>query len=233
MSAAFDLLRARLPRHSPGRVFLAAECLLLFGVLPAGLIFLQLHGGLPFFPILLGMTGLTFLLALFDPRIRFRQSTPPLRPHLKRILLRAAAAGLLLILLTLLMEPGLLFRLPRERTGLWLLILLLYPLLSVLPQHFIFRTFFLQRYPPLFGNGRGLIAANALLFSWAHAFFLNPLAPLLTLIAGLLFAGTWQQTRSLRLTCLEHALYGQLLFTSGLGWFFYNGSAQAVQTLID
>jgi len=235
MSAAFQALRARLPQTPPGNVCLGIECALLFGLMPALLIHLQLHGGIPFLHILLGMTGLTVLLALFDPRVLFRQPhpRPPAGPHLRRILLRVTAAALLLSLFTFLMYPDLLYRLPRERTGLWLLILLLYPLLSVLPQHFLYRTFFLQRYQPLFGQGRLMRCVNALLFAWAHAFFLNPLAPLLTLIAGYLFADTWQRTRSFRLTCLEHALYGQLLFTTGLGWFFYNGSAQAIQTLID
>ncbi|MCC5845230.1 MAG: CPBP family intramembrane metalloprotease [Verrucomicrobia bacterium] len=235
MHAAFNTLRAKLPQTAPGTAYLWIECALLYGLLPVLLIHLQLHGGIPFLHILLGMTALTILLALFDPRVQFSQPPPrpPAGPHLRRILLRFLTAALLLSLFTLLLYPGLLFRLPRERTGLWLLILLLYPLLSVLPQHFLFRTFFLQRYRPLFGDGRLMLIVNALLFGWAHAFFLNPLAPLLSLIAGLLFADTWQRTRSLRLTCLEHALYGQLIFTTGLGWFFYNGSAQAIQTLVD
>lgn len=233
---AFPLhsLRAGLPRFAPGKTYLAAECILLYALLPALLIHLQLRGGMPFLPILLGLTALTGILALFDPRIALQSPPrPPLRPHLHRILLRIPAAALLLTLLVWRINAALLFRLPRERPGLWLLILLLYPLFSVLPQHFLFRTFFLQRYRPLFGQGPLLLWVNALLFGWAHAFFLNPIAPLLSMIAGLLFADTWLRTRSLRLTCLEHALYGHLIFTTGLGWFFYNGTARALQALID
>lgn len=235
MHVTLQQLRAKHARRSPGTAYLGIECALLFGLLPALLILLQRRGGIPFFPILLGITALTALLAFFDPRIAFTQPSPrpPAAPHLRRILLRVLSAALLLSLYTHLRHPALLLHLPRERTGLWLLILLLYPLLSVLPQHVLFRTFFLQRYPPLFGNGKFMRSINALLFGWAHAFFLNPLAPILSLIAGYLLADTWQRSRSLRLTCLEHALYGQIIFTTGLGWFFYNGSAQAIQTLID
>ena len=41
-----------------------------------------------------------------------------------------------------------------------------------------------------------------------------------------MFATTYQRYRSLALVCLEHAIYGCLIFTLGLGWYFYGAAWQ-------
>jgi hypothetical protein len=46
---------------------------------------------------------------------------------------------------------------------------------------------------------------------------------ILTFFGGYLFAYTYAKTRSLLLVSIEHALYGCLLYTIGLGRFFYTG----------
>jgi membrane protease YdiL (CAAX protease family) len=99
----------------------------------------------------------------------------------------------------------------------------LYPLLSVWPQEIIFRRFLFHRYERLFGNQ--ITSASAIMFSYAHIIFLTSLAVLLTLAGGLLFARSYAKTRSLKLTGLEHAIYGCLVFTIGLGQYFYTGAA--------
>lgn len=213
----------------PGKLTLAIECTFLFGLIPGLLLWFQLHQHVPFFPVLFGFLSLTLLIGWRDPNVKFNPPSSPTR--LKYILFRIAAAALGLILLTGLFYPQLLFRLPRERPQLWLLVMLLYPLLSVAPQEFLFRTFFMQRYRPLFGDGVGMLWVNAFAFAWAHIFFLNLIAPILSLIAGLLLAHTWQKTKSFRIVCLEHALYGQIVFTCGIGWFFYQGSTAAIQQM--
>ncbi|HXB22539.1 MAG TPA: hypothetical protein VNV88_14225 [Candidatus Solibacter sp.] len=43
-------------------------------------------------------------------------------------------------------------------------------------------------------------------------------------IGGLLFALTYQQSGSLLLACIEHAIFGNFIFTIGLGQFFYHGA---------
>ena len=65
-----------------------------------------------------------------------------MRPILMPMVLRCAVAALLFYLFMLLV-------LPRQRPGLRLLVLLLYPLLSVYPQELLYRTFFFQRYGAL------------------------------------------------------------------------------------
>ena len=164
-------------------------------------------------------------------RFRFPGSAAKARAFLPVVGLRVLGIAGFLFLLTWGFRPDLLFRLPRERLFLWWMILLLYPFLSVFPQMYIFRVFFLQRYRPLFGEGRGMLWVNALFFAWSHAFMLNWIAPLLSVVAGYLLADTWQRTRHWRLSWGEHALYGQIVFTVGLGLYFYNGSARALETL--
>jgi membrane protease YdiL (CAAX protease family) len=51
--------------------------------------------------------------------------------------------------------------------------------------------------------------------------FENWIAPVLTLIGGLLFAWTYARTRSQVVASFQHALFGCFLFTIGLGWYFY------------
>ncbi|MEX2607693.1 MAG: CPBP family intramembrane glutamic endopeptidase, partial [Kiritimatiellia bacterium] len=200
------------------------------GFIPAALIWLQLHGGFPFFGILIAFMVLTLGITVLDPRVRFRfdPSDSPVRSLLQKVFLRLLLSAGVLTLLTVCVYPDLFLQLPRERPRIWLMVMCLYPLLSVAPQEFIFRGFFMQRYQPLFGEGRTMLWVNALVFGWTHVFFLNAVAPLLSIIAGYLLASTWRQSKSFWLVCLEHAVYGQIVFTTGLGWFFYNGTARAI-----
>jgi hypothetical protein len=45
----------------------------------------------------------------------------------------------------------------------------------------------------------------------------------LSFLGGLLFAKTYRDTGSLRAVFVEHYIYGAVIFTVGLGEFFYNG----------
>lgn len=101
----------------------------------------------------------------------------------------------------------------------------LYPLLSVWPQEMLYRAFLFTRYGPVFRSRTGTVLASAMAFGFAHILFLNWIAIGMTLIGGFLFATDYARHRSLRLTCLEHSLYGCLIFTVGLGRFFYTGAA--------
>ena len=132
----------------------------------------------------------------------------------------ALGVGTLLALAVYLVEPAHLFDFPRNSPWRWLLVMLLYPLLSVVPQELVFRTFFFHRYGRLFGSPWVTTVASAIAFSWAHIVLMNELAVVLTLLGGWLFARTYLRTRSLLATAVEHAAYGCLLFTVGLGrWF--------------
>ncbi len=113
------------------------------------------------------------------------------------------------------------FNLPTKSTGLWILIMILYPLWSAFPQELIYRTWFFHRYKILFRNEKVIIFLNALLFSFSHIIFRNGIAIILSFFGGLMFAYTYRKSQSLLVVFIEHMLYGNLIFTIGLGQFFY------------
>lgn len=147
------------------------------------------------------------------------------RKGVSAILLRFAFLAPAIAALAWYVSPETFLSLPRERTDLWLRIMIFYPLLSVWPQELIYRSFIYHRYAPLFGTGRGYVAASTLMFGYMHILFLNWVAVLMTLIGGFLFSTDYRRNKSLALACLEHSLYGCLVFTVGLGIYFYSGAA--------
>lgn len=147
--------------------------------------------------------------------------------NLGPILLRWLIACAALILFTMWYDPERLFALPRENPQILPGIMLFYPVLSALPQELIFCSFFFARYATLFGNGRLMVFMSALVFAYAHMLYINPVAPTVSFIGGLIFALTYRKTKSLALVTIEHGLYGNALFLIGLGWYFYSGGVAA------
>lgn len=115
-------------------------------------------------------------------------------------------------------------RLARERPEFLLLIWMLYPWFSVLGQEVLFRPLFFHRYARLFPNETMAVVVNTLVFALAHAFFQRWITVLLTLLGGAMFAQFYARTRSFPGVFLLHWIAGGLVFTSGLGWFFYHGA---------
>lgn len=110
-----------------------------------------------------------------------------------------------------------LFLVVRNNPLKWLVILFIYSFFSVYPQELIFRTLYFQRYESIFKSKSLMIFINAIVFSLAHLFFKNTLVLVLTFLGGLLFALTFQKTKSTLLVSIEHAVYGCWLFTVGMG----------------
>lgn len=121
-------------------------------------------------------------------------------------------------------DPARMFGLVLERPHIIPFLLLMYPLLSALPQEFIFCSYFFKRFEPFFKTEQARVIASAIVFAYAHMLFINWVAPALSLIAGLIFARTYAQSNSLALVTIEHGLYGNSLFLVGLGWYFYGGA---------
>ena len=111
-----------------------------------------------------------------------------------------------------------LFNVLLNKPKLWLFILFIYSFFSVYPQELIFRTFYFKRYHSFFKNNNLSIFVNAIVFSLGHIFFRNSLVLVLTFLGGLLFAITYNKTRSTLLVSIEHAIYGCWLFTVGMGY---------------
>jgi membrane protease YdiL (CAAX protease family) len=205
-------------------LFLALELAAVFVVVPL-LIYYRDIPNLPIPYVLLIALG-AFLVLRRDATFRLSQLTSwgNFRPFLTSILIRDAICIVGLAIAVYFLAPQLLFSLIRRSPGLWALIFLLYPLLSVYPQELLYRAFFFHRYEPLFGRGRGMLLASALAFAFVHIIFRNWLAVGLCAIGGFLFSLTYQTSGSLLLACLDHAIFGNFLFTIGLGQFFYHGS---------
>lgn len=134
---------------------------------------------------------------------------------------RMAAISVFLIVFVLLFNREAFFILPRTNTLLWVMIMLFYPVWSAFPQEIIYRGYFFHRYRELFPGARVMIFVNALLFSFSHIIFNNWIALAFTFLASILFSITYRKSNSLTVTFVEHAIYGNLIFTTGLGEFFY------------
>jgi len=227
------------------RVYLAIELVALYWLVP-GLIDLgdrldapRWLGG-PDTPVgrllipVLGIVGLAlFLSLLLSKRFPNRSlwNWKAFTSELPRILLTASIAfaimvGLAAILDTVDSIPDEIapFRLLLERPFLLLAICFLYPIFSVYPQEIILRTWFFHRYAPLITNVPLLLTVNALTFAWVHVIFQNVWAVVLCIPAGFLFGYTYLKTKSTLASGVEHAIVGNLMWTSGLGWFFFAGS---------
>lgn len=207
------------------RVRLAVEFGVLFFGLVGGYALLGSPGG-PIPPLVV-LGGLAFWWLRRQPGFDRAGLTRPaaLRAALPSILLLWAAVAVAGVVTVAVLDPGDLFDMPREQPLLWLAIVVFYPLLSVYPQELIFRAFLLHRYAPVFGDGRAAAGASAVAFGFAHIIFGTLASVLLTLAGGWLFARRYQRTRSLLTASVEHALYGVLAFTIGLGALFYHGAA--------
>lgn len=144
-------------------------------------------------------------------------------PHLKPILLRWAVACAAMLLFILWYDPERAFYLPRHAPHVIPWVMFAYPVLSALPQEFIFCSFFFARYKRFFGEGRLMVLVSALVFAYAHILYINPVAPVLSFFGGVIFAETFRRHKSLALVTIEHAFYGNALFLLGLGWYFYSG----------
>lgn len=203
-------------------LLLALECLILFVVFPL-LIYFRKLPNLPI-PYLLVAALASLLVLRADPSfpLPVLSTWGNVRPFLPHVLIRDAICLLGLAFAVRLFAPHQLFSLLRRSPLLWLLIFLLYPVLSVYPQELLYRAFFFHRYQPLFGSGWGMLLAGALAFGFVHIIFRNWLAVGLCVIGGLLFSLTYHSSGSLLLACLDHAIFGNFVFTIGLGEFFYH-----------
>jgi membrane protease YdiL (CAAX protease family) len=208
---------------------LATEFAVLFAGLPFLFIFTVEPGTRqPLFLLLWVGAALCWLAVRRDPtfdraalwRVR------GLRQALPGILLRWSLAAAALSALVLLIRPEAFLAFPTQRPERWLMVCTLYPLFSVLPQGIIYRSFLMHRYAPLFPGKWTMLVASSCAFAIGHAIFRNELAVALTLAGGFLFGWTYMKTRSGLIASIEHALYGNLIWTVGLGSFLFLGAVR-------
>ena len=208
----------------PRLILLGLEFSAIFVLIPLLIYYRRLPNAPIPYLILAGVC--TFLVLCHDPT--FDQSRlfhwGHVRPLVVPLLLRDGIFLVLLGAAVRFFAPELLFSLMKRSPVFWAVIMALYQLLSVYPQELLYRAFFFHRYQPLFGSGWTMLVASAFAFGFAHIILGNWISVALCLIGGFLFALTYQYSGSLLLTCLDHALFGNFIFTIGLGQFFYHGS---------
>lgn len=202
------------------------EFVLLFVVVPTGLYFARHEFGALLIPTLVVVGSACLWMLWRDPsfdrrRLGWRRASP----RAVRGALALLAIGVpLFVAAQLVFEPGRWLQFPTQNPWLWLAIMVFYPLLSVWPQELVYRAFLFHRYKRLFPSQTLRCAVSALAFGGAHAFFANWVAIGLTTAGGWLFARTYAKSGSVIAASLEHALWGNALFTIGWGWYFYAGS---------
>lgn len=134
-----------------------------------------------------------------------------------KVSLRWLIIAIATILYVLSMDPNLLFKAILTRPILWIEMIFIYTFLSVIPQEFLYRIFYFQRYRFLFKNSTIFFLVNAFVFSIAHLMFQSFLVLGITFIGGYLFAYTYHKTKSMFWVSVEHLIYGGWLFTVGMG----------------
>ena len=208
------------PRSVP---LLWVEFTSLFALAPFGAIFV-LDDISPIL-VLLGLVVVSVWLLARTPDFRMAELwRGPVLGEWKLILGFMLVSGAVLFGLAVLLVPGRFLEIFRYDPDLWITIMLLYPLFSALPQEIIFRTLFFRRYGRLFASREVAVIANVGVFVLAHLFFLEALTLSLTAAGGLVFAWAYLRHESTLLAAVLHAIAGQLVFTSGLGVYFYHGA---------
>ena len=146
--------------------------------------------------------------------------------NLKYILYRIVFVSFLILSFSFLYDQENFLSFPKENFNIYILVMILYPFLSALPQEVLYRRFFFERYEKTFPGKTKFIILNSIFFSLAHIIYLNPIVIGFTFIGGLIFAWNYYEHRSTFWVTLEHAIYGNVVFTSGLGIYFYHGTIQ-------
>jgi hypothetical protein len=208
------------------RLWLTAEILLLYIAAPIAVYLLVHDHRIPLFRILPVVFLLFVVVLTFDRDFSWREALG--RGIGSRTLVSIlgifAVAAPVLALFAWNDNPRRFLTFPFYAQEIWLTVMLLYPVLSVTAQEIMFRLFFFNRYRPLFGTDRqGVIMLNAALFAFAHIPFHNVTTLVISFFGGVLFAWRYEHTRSYWAAVLEHSLYGNLIFTLGLGRYFYTG----------
>jgi membrane protease YdiL (CAAX protease family) len=224
-------IAAAMPQTTPGaRAILWAEFAALYAGIPLSLAFVLPASAMwPMMGVALVFAGVVLhRMPGFSWAAQFAW---PGRADWRAIAVFTAVCGAISFGLVIALRPEALLMLPIQRPGLWLFILLAYPIASAFPQEVIWRTLFFTRYRPLFPTKAVAVAVNAAAFGLAHLFFWNWVAVAMTAAGSVIFALVYLAAgprRGLVTATLMHAAAGAMLFTSGLGIFFYHGAIDMV-----
>ena len=208
------------------RLLRLLECGVCFFGLPSSLYLVRRQIAFHVIPILLVLGALCALYLVRSGAIELRALWSPSggRVWLRGILQLFVPVAILLAVLAGLFLRTHFLTFPVDAPMRWAGFMLLYPVLAAYPQELVFRAFFFARYGSLFSSPLLLVLCNGVSFGLAHLFYGNWIAVVLATMGGLLFAYRYVRTGSLLAAAVEHGLWGNFLFTIGVGWYFYSGS---------
>jgi len=178
-----------------------------------------LEGWLKILP-LLGIALFFLPLLLLDPSFDKKILTRINKRHLRRSVPRMLVISILLLWFTWWIFPHLFFNYPLHDFNSYLITLILYPLVSVIPQELIYRVYFFHRYRKLIPETYLLMLGNAVIFGLTHLIYGNWVAPVATFLVSWIFIFNYLKSKSLFNVSVEHYFYGMVMFTVGFGHYF-------------
>ena len=192
------------------------EFFFIFLILPSAIFFLD--SSVIVFLTLYSVFTLSLVILYFDKSFSFTSLRK--KVDWKFIIIFSLIFLSLSFFYVILVDKDLLFIFPKTNFELWLLVILIYPFLSVIPQEIVYRVFFFQSYFPNERSFYFLTLLNMIVFSYGHIVFNNVHAILITAIVSPIF--TYAYLKKSFFTCIVlHALGGQIIFTLGLGKYFF------------
>lgn len=208
---------------APPRARLWLEFLALFIGVP--IVMVATFGLYPLFPVIISLALVACVLLHLTPGWSFRMlwKGPVIGEwRIIAVYFVLTLATCLAFVFTLI--PEMFLALPKNRPELWVLIMVAYPLVSAFPQEVIFRSLFFERYQRLFPTEWTAIVANGFVFGFGHLFYDNWITIAMTGVGGAIMGWAYLRHRSVGLAWVLHALAGQIIFTTGLGVYFYHGA---------
>ena len=200
-------------------VKLWSELVLLFIAVPLVVFYWVKHVG-SWLMLLLGIVGVICLAVLLADkqfqRVRLWHWND-YKPYLKSTLKFFLPWASLLALCVYVFKPELFLQWPINEPWMWVATLLVYPVVSVIPQEIIFRTFFFHRYKPILPSRYARWGLSTFVFGLAHLVYGNWIAVVISWCGGAIFGYRYMQTHSTPVVVIEHAIWGSFLFTIGLG----------------
>ena len=178
-----------------------------------------LNGWFKIIPLFL-IAFLFLYLLLQDPNFDRTVLTRFNKSYLGKSILRIVLISVLVVWFSWWIFPELFLMYPVENFESYVITFFLYPVASVFPQEIIYRVYYFHRYHKVVPQKYLLMLSNAFIFGLTHFIYGNWVAPIATFLAGWIFIYNYYQTRSLLHVSLEHYIYGLIMFTVGLGYFF-------------
>ena len=205
--------------RSGGTILKIAEIIVIYIGLPLLYWFnyIPFHKAIPLFLIFLVYLYILIKDKKFNRKIFWLNSFR----NWSQMIIRVTVFFVFSVMAVIILMPENLFIIPRTNPLLFILIFIFYPVWSAYPQELIYRAYFYHRFSSVLKNVRISIIINALLFSFSHVIFNNWIVIVVTFFGSLLFSYIYKKSNSLMVTFIEHALYGNIIFTVGLGKYFY------------